>query len=97
MLLVGVDKVFRDAIAGHSLKGMDAHCIVLTDDSLTSAMHTYTKWSDQHLLNINRGLVGSRGVQNPIMMRKNKLGLPKDVRPQWMDVYLPWGLMMASG
>lgn len=43
MLLAGVDKVYRDAILGHSLKGMDAHYIVVSDASLTSALDKYTK------------------------------------------------------
>ena len=34
----------RDAIAGHSLKGMDAHYIVLSDESLRDAMGRYTIW-----------------------------------------------------
>jgi integrase len=49
MLLAGVDKVHRDAILGHSLKGMDAHYIVVSDDSLTSAMDKYTKWFDREV------------------------------------------------
>jgi integrase len=49
MLLAGVDKAHRDAILGHSLKGMDAHYIVVGDDSLTSAMDKYTKWLDGQL------------------------------------------------
>jgi integrase len=49
MLLAGVDKPHRDAILGHSLKGMDAHYIVLTDESLTKAMDRYTDWLDGEL------------------------------------------------
>jgi integrase len=50
MLLAGVDKVHRDAILGHSLKGMDAHYIVVSDDSLTRAMDRYTKWFDREVV-----------------------------------------------
>jgi hypothetical protein len=49
MLLAGVDKVHRDAILGHSLKGMDAQYIVISDASLTSAMDQYTKWFDREV------------------------------------------------
>ena len=44
------DKVHRDAILGHSLKGMDAHYIVVSDDSLTRAMDQYTKWFDREVV-----------------------------------------------
>jgi integrase len=50
MLLAGVDKVHRDAILGHSLRGMDAHYIVVSDDSLTRAMDHYTKWFDREVV-----------------------------------------------
>jgi integrase len=53
MLLAGVDKVHRDAILGHSLKGMDAHYIVVSDDSLTSAMDQYTKWLDREVVSVS--------------------------------------------
>ena len=46
LLYAGVDKVRRDAIVGHSLKGMDVHYIVLSDESLKLAMAKYTKWLD---------------------------------------------------
>ena len=49
MLLAGVDKPHRDAILGHSLKGIDAHYIVPTDESLTKAMDRYTDWLDEEL------------------------------------------------
>lgn len=50
MLLAGVDKVHRDAILGHSLRGMDAHYIVVSDDSLTRAIDQYTKWLDREVV-----------------------------------------------
>ncbi len=49
MLLAGVDRPHRDTILGHSLKGMDAHYIVTTDESLTKAMDKYTEWLDGKL------------------------------------------------
>lgn len=49
LLYAGVDKVRRDAIVGHSLKGMDIHYIVLSDDSLREAMLKYTKWLDEQI------------------------------------------------
>ena len=42
MASAGVDKVYRDVILGHSLKGMDVHYIVPTEEDLTRAMATYT-------------------------------------------------------
>lgn len=35
MLNAGVDKVNRDLILGHSLKGMDVHFMAPDDDALT--------------------------------------------------------------
>jgi len=49
LLYAGVDKVRRDAIVGHSLKGMDIHYIVLSDESLREAMDQYTKWLDEKI------------------------------------------------
>jgi integrase len=49
LLYAGVDKVRRDAIVGHSLKGMDAHYIVLSDESLKDAMEQYTVWLDEKI------------------------------------------------
>jgi len=41
--------VRRDAIVGHSLKGMDAHYIVLSDESLRESMDQYTVWLDEKI------------------------------------------------
>jgi integrase len=49
MLLAGVDRPHRDSILGHSLKGMDAHYIVPSDESLTNAMDRFTDWLDREL------------------------------------------------
>jgi integrase len=49
MLFAGVDKAHRDAILGHSAKGMDLHYIVPTDESLTEALDRYTRWLDDQL------------------------------------------------
>ena len=49
MLKAGIDKPHRDTIFGHSLKGMDAHYIVPTDESLTEAMQKYTVWLDKQV------------------------------------------------
>ena len=49
MLHAGVDKIYRDAILGYSLTGMNSHYIVITDESLTKAMNKYTKWLDEQI------------------------------------------------
>jgi integrase len=49
MAAAGVSKVYRDTILGHSLKGMDIHYIVPSDDDLTEAMDKYTKWFDDKI------------------------------------------------
>ena len=49
MLDAGVDKVYRDLILGHSLKGMDVHYIAHSDETLKRAMDKYTKWLDKKL------------------------------------------------
>ncbi len=49
MLYAGVDKVHRDVILGHSLKGMDIHYLVPSDESLSNAMEKYTGWLDEKI------------------------------------------------
>jgi len=49
MAQAGIDKVYRDTIMGHSLKGMDVHYIIPTDETLTSAMDKYTTWFDSQI------------------------------------------------
>ena len=53
MLNAGMDKSHRDTILGHSLKGMDVHYIVPTDEPLTRAMDKYTRWFDRELFSAN--------------------------------------------
>jgi integrase len=49
MLAAGVEKVYRDAIVGHSLKGMDVHYLVLSDELLKAAMEKFTSWLDNEI------------------------------------------------
>jgi integrase len=49
MLNAGVDKVYRDLILGHSLRGMDAHYLAPSEDSLKDAMNKYTRWLDDQI------------------------------------------------
>ena len=51
MLTAGVEKVYRDAIVGHSLKGMDIHYLVLSDELLKAAMDQFTSWLDNEIAN----------------------------------------------
>lgn len=39
---------------GHSLKGMDAHYIVLSDESLKEAMDKYTEWLNKQIDDADR-------------------------------------------
>jgi integrase len=54
MLQAGIEKTYRDSILGHSLTGMDAHYIVITDEALTAAMEQYTKWLDGQIKNVDK-------------------------------------------
>jgi len=54
MLNAGIDKVHRDMIIGHSLKGMDVHYIVPDEDALKEAMEKYTKWLDVKSANVTQ-------------------------------------------
>ncbi|WP_373498977.1 tyrosine-type recombinase/integrase [Desulfococcus sp.] len=56
MVSAGVDKVYRDMILGHSLKGMDVHYIKPGDDELTAAMDKYTEWLDRELKNVDQNV-----------------------------------------
>ena len=44
MARAGVDKVYRDTILGHSLKGMDVYYMKPSDEDLHAAMEKYTAW-----------------------------------------------------
>ena len=46
MVQARIDKAHRDTILGHSLRGMDAHYIVPTDETLKEALGRYTTWLD---------------------------------------------------
>ena len=56
MLDAEVDKVYRDLILGHSLRGMDVHYIVPSDDTLKQAMNKYADWLDKQILNLDQTL-----------------------------------------
>ena len=49
MLNAGVEKVYRDLILGHSLKGMDVHYLAPDEKTLAEAMEKYTAWIDGQL------------------------------------------------
>ena len=46
MLRAGLDKVHRDLILGHSLKGMDRYYMAPSEDDLARAMERFTAWLD---------------------------------------------------
>ncbi|MCK4485600.1 MAG: tyrosine-type recombinase/integrase [Desulfobacterales bacterium] len=48
----GIDKVYRDTILGHSLRGMDAHYIVPSEESLRKAIDQYAEWLDKRTENV---------------------------------------------
>ena len=43
----GVGEARRDAILGHSKKGMDVHYLFISDESLRQGMDQYTAWLDE--------------------------------------------------
>jgi len=49
MLTAGIQKEYRDKILGHSLKGMDRHYILPSEDNLKNAMDQYTDWLDSQV------------------------------------------------
>jgi len=53
MLKAGVDGVYRDKIVGHSLRGMDIHYIVVSEDDLHDAMDKFTDWLDTEIKNVD--------------------------------------------
>ena len=52
MLKAGVNKIHRDLILGHSLRGMDVHYLAPGEDSLKDAMDKYTKWIDDQVAQV---------------------------------------------
>jgi integrase len=56
MLYAGIDKVHRDLILGHSLKGKDVHYLAPSDESLKEAMDKYTRWLEDKIQEANQML-----------------------------------------
>jgi len=56
MLNAGVDKVHRDWILGHSLKGMDVHYLTPDDNTLRQAMDKFTRWIDDQFQNVDQSV-----------------------------------------
>ena len=54
ILNAGVDKVHRDLILGHSLKGMDVHYMAPDEDTLKKTMDKYTRWIDDQIANVDQ-------------------------------------------
>ena len=57
MLNAGMDKVHRDLILGHSLKGMDVHYMAPGEDALTKAMNKYTLYIDDQISNLDHSIM----------------------------------------
>ena len=53
MLKAGVDKVYRDTIVGHSLRGMDVHYLIPSESDLKKAMDKFTNWLDLEIANVD--------------------------------------------
>jgi hypothetical protein len=49
MLDARIPKEIRDIILGHSLKGMDVHYLVPSEEPLSAAMDKFTDWLDQEI------------------------------------------------
>jgi integrase len=56
MLDAGVNKVYRDLILGHSLKGMDTYYLKPSEETLKLAMEKYTRWIDNKISNLDHSL-----------------------------------------
>jgi len=56
MLEAGVNKVHRDLIFGHSLKGMDIHYLAPSEESLKEAMGKYTNWLYKQIAEVQEKL-----------------------------------------
>lgn len=71
MLIAGVDKVYRDSILGHSLKGTDIHYLVVNNEMLTKAMKRYTTWLDGQLesQNVDHSVDQDNNPKNKILKK----------------------------
>ena len=49
MLKAVIDKVYRDTILGHLMRGMDAHYMAPSESDLKHNMDIYTDWLDSQL------------------------------------------------
>jgi len=54
MLSAGVDKVYRDMILGHSLKGMDVYYMAPSIEDLHVAMDKFTAWIDGQIADVSQ-------------------------------------------
>ncbi|UCF94843.1 MAG: site-specific integrase [Desulfobacterales bacterium] len=55
-LKAGVDKVYRDTICGHTLRGMDVHYIQPSDEDLRTAMDLFTAWVDAQFASVDQSV-----------------------------------------
>jgi hypothetical protein len=56
LLNAGIDKIYRDLILGHSLKGMDIHYLAPSEESLKNAMNKFTIWLDGQIAETQKTL-----------------------------------------
>jgi integrase len=56
MLRASIDKVLRDSILGHSLKGMDVYYLKPSDKDLKEAMDKFTIWIDAQFPNVDHSV-----------------------------------------
>ncbi len=64
MAAAGVDKVYRNAILGHSQEGMDAHYMAPSEDDLHQAMDKFTALLDREIANVNKSVNNDQAEQS---------------------------------
>ena len=54
MVRAGIADIYRNALLGHAMEGMDKYYVVVSDDDLKQAMTTYTLWLDAEIAKVNQ-------------------------------------------
>lgn len=56
LVRAGVADIYRNALLGHAMEGMDKYYVVVNDDDLKQAMGVYTEWLDVEIAKVNQSV-----------------------------------------
>jgi integrase len=56
MVRAGIADIYRNALLGHAMEGMDKYYVIVSDADLQRAMTQYTEWLDAELQNVDQNV-----------------------------------------